>query len=370
MASRHKKHGKGKADSPDDPRQETLRLMEKGRFKDAVRQAKIVFRDHGTAENHVLLERAYLGRVRQLQEEGMPASAEEVARHLLDFGVTEPEVTATLTKLLPTLGLTAEALRFQDRLEEPEALGGLLGSVVDAAVIDPKHAPASRPEIRENALRVRSCLEALEDGRPDEEALAPLRDIPRHSPFADWKLFARGLAAYHRGDLDEMRANWGRLDPQRASARIAAPLRGLAEPDGSGASALESVPSALETAVLHAPVLARLREMHDRISQGRWTEILRDLGDLRKALQQIDPALSARITEALYAPLLKSTESADTEYQARSACASSPGWPTPCHSTRAGTASGPCSRRGLMAISTSRSDSGRHTPNPSAACPS
>ena len=69
-------------------RTEAERLIEKERYKDAVKQAKLCFKEAGTPENHRLLECAYFLRARQLLQQGMRSSAVEVAQHLLDFGVT------------------------------------------------------------------------------------------------------------------------------------------------------------------------------------------------------------------------------------------------------------------------------------------
>src|SRR5262245_7178323 len=65
------------------------RLLLKQQYKDAVKQAKLIYKSEATPENHTLLERAYFLRVEQLYSSGMAESAVEVSRHLLDFGVTE-----------------------------------------------------------------------------------------------------------------------------------------------------------------------------------------------------------------------------------------------------------------------------------------
>ncbi|MGP0065449.1 MAG: hypothetical protein ACLQGP_17830, partial [Isosphaeraceae bacterium] len=47
-------------------RVETERLIAKEWYKDAVKQAKLTFKEEATPENHRLLERAYFLRARQL----------------------------------------------------------------------------------------------------------------------------------------------------------------------------------------------------------------------------------------------------------------------------------------------------------------
>src|ERR1700738_2278340 len=90
MASKRSKGSNGKSvvASPS-LRQDVERLIEKGRLKDAVKQAKLCFRDQPTDEHRRLLERSYFLRAKQLQRDGMPESAREVAQHLLDFGISD-----------------------------------------------------------------------------------------------------------------------------------------------------------------------------------------------------------------------------------------------------------------------------------------
>ncbi len=101
--------------------------------------------------------------------------------------------------------------------------------VADHAVLRPDGAPASLRAIGQGAATIRRALAALEAG-DEPQAVALLKDIPRASPFADWKYLVRGLAAYYRQDPAEMQANWERLEAGRFAARIAAPLKALADP--------------------------------------------------------------------------------------------------------------------------------------------
>ena len=89
---------------------------------------------------------------------------------------------------------------------------------------------------------VRAALDALTT-RARSLQPWPFWATSRNSPFAEWKFFVRGLAAYYRHDDEAMRANWDRLAPDRFAARLAAPLRRLADPAvafGDHASAVGS----------------------------------------------------------------------------------------------------------------------------------
>ena len=65
----------------------------------------------------------------------MPASAVEVARHLIDFGVTPSGWVDELIGLLISLGLNQDAFTLQERFGSPEKKERLLFSAADEAVI-------------------------------------------------------------------------------------------------------------------------------------------------------------------------------------------------------------------------------------------
>src|SRR5690242_7161789 len=89
MLGKSKKKQPRNASASDRPGLKVERLIQKGRLKDAVKQAKIVYKAEATAENHRLLERAYFLRAQQLHQSGMVNSAVEVAGHLVEVGVTD-----------------------------------------------------------------------------------------------------------------------------------------------------------------------------------------------------------------------------------------------------------------------------------------
>jgi tetratricopeptide (TPR) repeat protein len=300
MASRDKRRAGPTA--PPSPRQEVDRLIARGRYKDAVKEAKLCHRREATEEHHRLLERAYYLRAEQLRAGGMPAAAREVAGHLLDFGITDVGLTEPATALLVAVGLSGPALALQGRLDDPEARERLTRRAADQAVLHPDRAGTSPTEVREGAARVRAALEAAWAG--GGSAPEGLHDVARGSPFADWKLFARGLAAFRRGEPIEARANWGRLDPDRAAWRIARALLAIAGPVGeTGPEPVDLGP--LERWAFGASVLGPLRELAEAVGKGRWDEAVRMVSGLRFALRRVDPGLAVRLTQALYHPLIR-----------------------------------------------------------------
>jgi tetratricopeptide (TPR) repeat protein len=200
------------------------------------------------------------------------------------------------------VGLAGRALELQGRLGSPEALERLNKHAADQAVLHPERASSTPPEILASAKKVRSALEALTSGdEPRSREL--LGDVARTSPLADWRLFAKGLAAFRRGEDADARASWDRLDPDRPASRIA---RNLVESTGSALLEGSANPrlDGLERWALGEPILGPLRDLAAAVSRGLWPEAIRKLGSIRPALRRVDPGLAVRLTEALYSPLL------------------------------------------------------------------
>jgi tetratricopeptide (TPR) repeat protein len=280
---------------------ELERMFQKEHYKDAVKQAKLVYKEAATPENHRLLEKAYLRRAEQLHRSGMTTSAIEVAGHLLEFGVTDPTLVDAFAPLLMRLGMAQEAYRIQGKLDSPEAMSRLTVLAADQAVLHPERSRAASPETVQEAGRVREALEALEAGN-DESALDLVRDIPRSSPLSEWKLFLRGLAAYYRHQREEAVANWDRLDPERVPYRIARRVKDL-DPGSSAGGGGASFDS-LEALVFGERIIPGLQELRELIGKQDWTGILRRITPLRLRLRGVDPRLAESLTRALIDPLI------------------------------------------------------------------
>ncbi len=291
-------------------RQEVEKLIGKDRLKDAVKQAKLLFKDQGTPENHQLLERAYFLRARQLVALGMPDSAIEVARHLLEFGLTTDEWVDDFVRLLMTLGLTDQAFEIQARSGSPEMKDQLAMLAADQAVIHPERMRDISPEMAREAGLIRQSLEKLQAG-DDERGLALLRDLPRSSPLSDWKFFVRGLAAHYRGNSAEAQSNWDRLDENRKPRQIVNRLLRLSDiHEKTGADADLAL---LEKVAYGEPVLPRLSELQSMLANHDWDKVNRLLVLLRHSLRRLDPKLAERLTRILIVHLLREASEQDLD---------------------------------------------------------
>jgi len=276
------------------------RELAKGNVKDALKDAKVCFREDSRPEHRQLLERAYAARAEQLQKAGLNDQARAAFSELTELGITAPDVQAKLPRLRILLGLLESApaggaASVWDR--NPE----LLIELADQAVFHPQRVPPAYAEIHRECQRVRAALEAVERG-DDATAAEQLNDIPRRSPYADWRLFVRGLSAFYASDADRAHANWDRLDPKRPAFRIAQTLL-VHSGQLAAESAAFSVANGLrrlDYAQDSDPVWSQLKAMGEHFQAGRWSNLLHAFRSFCQRFAATHAALIERITDMLW----------------------------------------------------------------------
>lgn len=298
------------------------RLLARGQFKEAVKQAKMLARREPNEESRSLLQRAYFERARQLADEGLRDSARDVAASYVDTGMTDRTLWADAGALLADLGMPIPAWHVRDRLLDAGDEAGarrIHEWLADQAVIRPETFPrgavgAVAPEglraLRDEAEPIRTALERVSEG-DDAAALELTRGVGFRSPFADWRRLIRGLIALYSGRPDEFRTEAGRLNPDRAPARIARPFEVLAPggllPRGEPEEfrALAEGLTLLERESRGEPILLRLERLADLVARREWRGVFRGLRELRPALaKRGDAELGPRITRVLYPALI------------------------------------------------------------------
>ncbi len=311
MGKKSKKHANRQ--SADDTFKYAQRAMEKQDFKEALKNAKLCFRQDPSHDHRQILERSWLARGLQLARAGLQPEGRAAAQELLALGVSLPDVQRGLPELLLAVGLYDQAMaagKIPGGVEGPDPT--VLARAADRAVTDPLTAPASLPGIRQGATMIRAALDGLSAG--DEGlALAAVADVPRNSPFAEWKLFVRGLAAYYRRDDAAMRANWDHLSPDRYAARLAAPLRRLAAGTTyAGAATGDSVAvlgsrdefrqaiRILESALLGGSLVWYLESLQKSLGDDRWREAVTGIRRWKKEFQARLPDLAQRLDRLFY----------------------------------------------------------------------
>jgi tetratricopeptide (TPR) repeat protein len=263
------------------------RELAKGNIREALKDAKKCYRVQPSPECRSLLERAYASRVEQLHKMKMAAEARAVLADLLDLKPTTHEVQRQLPRLQMLLGDSsvnpAEMLK-----HDPS----LLVEVADAALLDPQAVPPDVEGLPGQVQQVRQALAAVERGE-DEAAGQLLREIPRNSPLADWKLLVRGLSAFYQSDRARAAENWRRLDPKRPAWRIAATLQAAAgEPleDDVRRSVAQPLKQ-LQAWSQNESMIPALTRLSEHWQSGDWRQFLQELQRLRLRCRNSQPEL-------------------------------------------------------------------------------
>ena len=119
--------------------EQARRGLEKGNFKEALKDAKVCYRQQPDGESRQVLERAYLARARQLCRAGLRVESRDVVQSLLDLGATDSAVQQELPELLIAVGLF-------DRAAVPGGANPLLEEGSPWALTAADHA-VLRPEL-------------------------------------------------------------------------------------------------------------------------------------------------------------------------------------------------------------------------------
>ena len=78
MSKKHKRKGGGQRDFADVLLQQVRRELDKGNSRQALKDAKVLFRRDAQEVYREILEEAYVARAQQLQQTGLPEQARDV----------------------------------------------------------------------------------------------------------------------------------------------------------------------------------------------------------------------------------------------------------------------------------------------------
>jgi tetratricopeptide (TPR) repeat protein len=301
--SRHGKRKNKRSDAPEDLVSRARQLMARGDLREAQKVAKAAYVKEPTEENHNFYERVCFQRAEQLLARGQRDEGRAILRELSERGLHEETVRRRAPELFARAGMMEQALRLGDGDAAADA-SRLAAMAADQAVLYPAEANQAPPETRTHAAAVRAALKALEDGK-DSDADQAVAGIDRSSPFADWRIFIRGLAAYYRQEIEEARRSWSRLDPQRPPAKVVSALEhwgGSRAAGAAGAAASYSDLSLeeLDRSLGQQPVLGPLNQIAQLAAENRWDEAIVVLRTARGALRQFDPEFLRRLVGVFY----------------------------------------------------------------------
>lgn len=324
MSKKHKQH-QTSTFSPEDLRRRIDRARQEGRFQQALELTKQLHKHEPTQANLELLKEIYLGRARQLRNQGMTRDAVtvlEVASHL--EGVS-PEWRERLAQEMALCGEIRRTLALIDNLADPASDQRILAFVADAAV----QQEATGREVLPPALqadfdRIILAFAQVESGQ-DEAARETLQGIGLRSPFLEWKLLLRGLQAYWQNDDERAVENWQRLMPERLPARLAAPFRFRIDPPFCAAQspATQAVLQKQIERLQGSTLLPQLRNLQatlahshaERGSQRGMAAALRQAEALLPALRQEAPQVVPRLAASFYWQMLETGPDDILRYQ-------------------------------------------------------
>ncbi len=272
------------------------RELAKGNAKTALKDAEACFRQDACQEHRHLLEQVYVGRVEQLHRQGLPAEALAVLRKLIDFKPSDPDILGRIPRLQLVVGdrgVDAASLLEQDP--------GLLVSLADQAVLDPRSPAPHHGGVAAHVEQIRKAFAAVERG-DDDAAAEALRSVPHNSPLRDWNLFVRGLSPFYLKEIERAEANWARLDMERPAFRIAQTLLaavGRVRPTDAKVDVTECL------AFLHArlqtdPAAGPLKNLAQYWREGDWQSFFREFRAFRQRFAKICPSLLAKIVELVW----------------------------------------------------------------------
>ena len=258
------------------------RDLEAGRYGSAVKKAKELHRQHGTARSEALVCDVYEARIRQMVANGLTRDAEVLAEVVAGrYAAARGRLEGLRMALAADRGdwgplasaLSAPADSAERALAERvvrEQVTDLVG-LASCESLPPGH------DLRRAARAVADALAQATTGPVAESALA-LAEVSRRSPLAPWKPLVRAIGCFYRGQNERSGTLLEAVDPRSTAARLVAPM--LAMLDGGNGADLPPAPARLVAGVCP-----------------------RDPAPLREALEALDAALARqrralRISEA------------------------------------------------------------------------
>jgi tetratricopeptide (TPR) repeat protein len=227
--SKARKGRRASAASPGKLRKRTAEALAHGSFRKARELARALYKKDATAEHRGYLIEATVGRAAQLRQAGQTAEAVDMLRTVVEGEFVSSELLVQCINELMLAGDWKTAEILTGRIADADVLHRLEVLRADTAVLHGEPGLAHLQEdVRPAAQSVLRALAQLEQGN-DAAVHETVAGIPNDSPLYDWKLLMQGLTAFYAGELAALEI-WQQLEPGRAPASIAVPLRAQIDP--------------------------------------------------------------------------------------------------------------------------------------------
>lgn len=310
---KHKRPGWA-ATAPEDLRARVDRAVNEGRFQQALELTKQIYKEAPTPANRELLHTVYLGRARQLRQQGSTRDAATVLNAALQPPGLLPAWKQQIAAELAACGDAKGALALAGTAPNAPVDEKLLAQVADTAV---QKGPGGRgdlpPALQPDFDRILLAFKQQEAGQ-DEALRETLQPIGLRSPFLEWKLMLRGLVAFYKQEDERALENWQRLDHDRLPTRLIAPLRFTIDKSYQQAQA-PATQAALQrqaTRLQGVGIVQQLRELQKTlVSEATMGRVFRQAEEVLTALKQEAPQLLPRLASCMYWALLQHGEPED-----------------------------------------------------------
>ena len=317
MSKKHKHHHTT-AYSPEELRRRVDRARQEGRFQQALELTKQLHKHEPTPTHLELLKEVYLGRARQLRNQGLTRDALTVLDVASHLDGTSPAWLERLAQEMALCGEVRRTLALIDNLPDPASAQRILAYVADAAVQQEAAGRAALPPaLQADFDRILLAFAQVELGQ-DEQARETLQGVGLRSPFLEWKLLLRGLQAYWQNEDERAVENWQRLTSERLPARLAAPFRFRIDA-AFRAAQLPATQAALNKQadrLQGSTLLSQLRSLQATLAhKGKTAAALRQVEALLPMLRQEATQLVSRLAACFYWQILESGPDDILRYQ-------------------------------------------------------
>jgi tetratricopeptide (TPR) repeat protein len=281
-----------------------VKAMNEGRFQTALDIAKRMARADATAENRQRLIDCYLGRARQLRNQGSFGDAINVLNTGLEQAKNEPGNVIRFAEDFARCGEIRKSFSLIEWLPEPQPVNRVTTLAADAAIQRGPTVIEQLPEaLRADGERIRQAFSHLTSGANDA-VKEDIAGIGLSSPFLEWKVLLRGLTAYYEGNDERAIENWSRLDADRLPARLAAPFRFQCDPTFAAAQAPATQHALRRQAesLDGNPILAGLRRIQSALhnAEGWLNSVFREVEAVLPLVKAQRPDLVNRLARCLY----------------------------------------------------------------------
>ena len=217
-----------------------------------------------------------------------------------------PEWSIALAHLQARAGHFTRAKALLEPLNNPTAMTAALGFAADKTILarlggllPPEHLPAYEAII--------AAFQKYESGNSDA-ARESLNGVGLQSPYLEWKMLLRGLMAFSANDDARAVENFGRLNPERIPAQLAAPFRYKLDESFRKQLPVETA-AALEKKYLglaSSGIAKQLRIIREQSGRGRvLTGAFAALETAVPLIKAQSPGLMARLANFFYHAILE-----------------------------------------------------------------